>query len=709
MTGSDGALVPTWLRRLGAFSWRVLVLIALGGALIWLAFVLGTVTASVVVALVVAATFVPLGRRLRARGWSPTLAAAAVTGSAVVMGTALLVLLVLAFVPYVPDLLAAIQRGVATLVAELDADQLEAIVAGAQAWLADNLGDVVGNVANLVTVGILALFLTFFLLQDGEKGWGRTLAITDGWRRERVDRAGREALDRVGGYLRGTAALSGVVAVTNLAYLTILGVPLPAPLAVLSFLGGFVPYIGGLVATAVILLVAWGTSGTQTVVILAILIAVTRLIVSNVLRPIIYGRSVGLHPAVILLVLPAGGALAGVVGVFAAVPVAVFLSSITSSVIAALGPAEPETTPHDVPVWLDRLAQWGWRLLAALGIGAAFAFVLGAFPVVVVPVIIAAILASSILPLVIGLVRRGWGRTRAAALVTAGSYAAVVAITVVAVVSLGGPLADAVAGAQAGAEGAGDATGGALDWLGTATDEVSSNVLIAVAGVLGALAELALVLALAGLLTFYVLRDGGRGWAWLTRGTPEGRRAEMEQVVRSGIGVLGGYMGGTAVISLVGAASQWVIMVVLGLPFAVPVAVLSFFAGFIPYVGSFVSTLMVVLVGLAFGSTTDLVILLIYTVVFNIIQGNVVTPLVYRDTVHLHAAVILLAIPAGGAIAGIAGMFLAVPILGLIGITWRPILRLLESSRDDRPSIPAAGDPVEEGPAPTPASAESPA
>jgi predicted PurR-regulated permease PerM len=118
---------------------------------------------------------------------------------------------------------------------------------------------------------------------------------------------------------------------------------------------------------------------------------------------------------------------------------------------------------------------------------------------------------------------------------------------------------------------------------------------------------------------------------------------------------------------------------------------------------------MVVLVGLAFGSTTDLVILLVYTVVFNIIQGNVVTPLVYRDTVHLHAAVILLAIPAGGAIAGIAGMFLAVPILGLIGITWRPILRLLESSPDDRPSIPAAGDPVEEGPAPTPASAESPA
>jgi predicted PurR-regulated permease PerM len=89
---------------------------------------------------------------------------------------------------------------------------------------------------------------------------------------------------------------------------------------------------------------------------------------------------------------------------------------------------------------------------------------------------------------------------------------------------------------------------------------------------------------------------------------------------------------------------------------------------------------MVLLVGLAYGSATDIVILLVYTVVFNIIQGNVVTPLVYRNSVHLHAAVILLAIPAGGAIAGIAGMFLAVPVLGLVAITWRPVIRLFESS-----------------------------
>ena len=59
------------------------------------------------------------------------------------------------------------------------------------------------------------------------------------------------------------------------------------------------------------------------------------------------------------------------------------------------------------------------------------------------------------------------------------------------------------------------ATGGALGWLGSAAEEVSANVLGSIAGVLRSLGELALVLALGGLLTFYVLRDGGRGWAWL--------------------------------------------------------------------------------------------------------------------------------------------------------------------------------------------------
>ena len=137
-------------------------------------------------------------------------------------------------------------------------------------------------------------------------------------------------------------------------------------------------------------------------------------------------------------------------------------------------------------------------------------------------------------------------------------------------------------------------------------------------------------------------------------------------------------MGGTAVISAVGALSQLLIMLLLGLPYAVPVAILSFFACFIPYVGGFVTTGLAFLIAVAFGDVATIVIMGIYTVVFNIVQGNIVTPLVYRRAVHLHPAVILLAIPAGGALAGIIGMFLAVPILALFATIRLPVMRLLE-------------------------------
>lgn len=711
-------MVPRWLERAGAFSWRIAVLIALGAVLTWLAFTLGTVTASVIVALIVAATFAPLGLGLRRRGWSGTASAAAVTGAAVLAGGLLIALLALAFLPYVPGLVASIQDGVAAVQEQVAAsgspelaDELAEATTSIQAWISANLASIVGSVANAVTIGLLALFLTFFLLQDGEKGWGRAIEVTDGWRRERIDDAGHTALTRVGGYLRGTAVLAAVVAVTDLAYLTVLGVPLAAPLAVLAFVGGFVPYIGGLLATGAILLTAWGTVGLQTTIILLLLIAVTRAIVSNVLRPMVYGSRVGLHPGIILIVLPAGAAVAGIVGVFAAVPVTVFVASFTASVIAALDPEVDTDEAPSVPHWLDRVAQWGWRLLAIMVVTLATVLILGSIPLVVAPLLLAAILAASVLPLVGVLRRRGWSNQRAAMAVTGGSVLTIIAIVVVAIVALGPGLSDAIGGAVTGAGEADEGTGGVLGWLETATSQIGSSIIGVATDVLAAVSSLAVVLVLAALLTFYVLRDGRRGWDRATEPLGGWQRTELETTMRDSIAVLGGYMGGTAVISAVGAISQLAIMLILGLPFAVPVAILSFFACFIPYVGGFVTTGLAFLIAVAFGDATTIVIMGIYTVVFNIVQGNVVTPLVYRRAVHLHPAIILLAIPAGGALAGILGMFMAVPILALIATARLPIMRLLggepaeASAETGVPATAGVPEPAPAGSGPAPETA----
>ncbi len=698
MSVNDGALhVPRWLDRAGAFSWRIAVLIALGAVLTWLAFTLGTVTASVIVALIVAATFAPLGQALRRRGWSGTASAAAVTGAAVVVGGILIGLLALAFVPYIPLVVDAIERGIEAVRQQVEASgspelalQVAALADQVQAWLGENLASIVGSAANAVTVALLALFLTFFLLQDGEKGWGRAIEVTDGWRRERINDAGHRALTRVGGYLRGTAVLSAVVGVTDLVFMTILGVPLAAPLAILAFMGGFVPYIGGLIATGAILLTTWGFVGGQAAIVMLLLITVTRVIVSNVLRPMVYGSRVGLHPGVILLVLPAGAAVAGIIGVFAAVPVTVFVASVTTSVIAALEPPVVPAEPGHVPPWLDRVAQWGWRLLAMLAVGLVTILILAQIPLVVAPILLAAILAASVVPVVGALRRRGWGNQRSALVVTGGSVLLILVVMVVAVVSLGPGLANAVGGGTAGADEIDEGTSGALGWLADAVGQVGTNVVDAAAAVISAVSSLAVVLLLASLLTFYLLRDGRKGWDRIVEPLGEWQRREAETTVRDSIAILGGYMGGTAVISAVGAISQLAIMLVMGLPFAVPVAVLSFFAAFIPYIGGFVTTGLAFLIAVAFGDTTTILIMGIYTLVFNIIQGNVVTPLVYRRALHHHPAVIQLAITAGGALAGSLGMFLAVPIIALIATARLPILRLLDG-QPALPSVPTEG------------------
>ena len=78
----------------------------------------------------------------------------------------------------------------------------------------------------------------------------------------------------------------------------------------------------------------------------------------------------------------------------------------------------------------------------------------------------------------------------------------------------------------------------------------------------------------------------------------------------------------------------------------------------------------------------------IFTIVFNIVQGNFVAPIVYSKVVSLHPAVVLVAIPAGNEIAGVIGMFLVVPFLGVVAAVWRTVLRVLDT-RDGR-AAPAA-------------------
>jgi predicted PurR-regulated permease PerM len=697
------SLVPTWLQRLAAYGWRVLVVIAMAVVLVQVAGALAVVTTSILVALIVAATFVPAVRTLREAGWGRTKAAAGVTLVALVVITGVFVLLAVVFAPYIADVVAALRAGgdavqdflVQSGVPPETAALVGQLIEDARSVLAAVATQLVEPVAALVTALILGGFLTFFLLQDGDRAWDWLVEPIRGWRGDAITESGRVALGRVGGYLRGTAILAGTDAISDFVFLVILGVPLAGPLAVLVFLGGFIPYLGGFVTTSVLVLVTLSTNGPTDVLILLLLIGIMNLIQGNVLAPMIYGKTVEVHPALVLIALPTGAALFGVIGLFAALPVVAFAMAIAPALVYALdrGP-EGHSRPDDpVPAWLDRLAQWSWRGLIAAGLLGVAVLAATTIPLVVIPVVLAVVLAATLDPATAALTRRGWSRGRAALGVTAGTVIGIVGIVIATIAMMVGPLVEMIDTATEGA------SQGFLGDIGIAdvVRALGSGLLASVAGALSSLASLAVILLLATLLTFYFLRDGASLWGRVLARMTGRRHDEMETAGRQAAGVLGGYMIGTGAISIFGAATTAILMIILGLPLALPIAVLSFFLGFIPYIGGFVSTALAFLVAVAVGESSDIVIMAIFTIVFNIAQGNFVAPLVYGKAVNLHPAVILLAIPAGSAVAGIIGMFLVVPFLGMIAVTWRVVLRVFDM---DQPEVDGGALPADAGPMP---------
>ncbi len=155
--------------------------------------------------------------------------------------------------------------------------------------------------------------------------------------RASVDRAGRRAWEVLGGYIRGTALIAAIDATLIGIGLWILGVPLVFALAVLIFLGSFVPFVGATISGMVAVLVALADGGVTTAAIALGILFGVQFLEGNFLQPIIQSRTVDLHPAVILLAVAAGGTLFGILGAYLAVPITAVVFAVLTS-LRAEGP-----------------------------------------------------------------------------------------------------------------------------------------------------------------------------------------------------------------------------------------------------------------------------------------------------------------------------------------------------------------------------------
>jgi predicted PurR-regulated permease PerM len=705
-------LVPGWLARLAAIGWRILVAVALLVVAGIVAVQLATVTGAILVGFIVTAVVYPLVQRLRNRGWPRARAAGAVSVLALVVVVLTISLIILAFLPYVTEIIRAVSEGVTQLssrLADLGVPEpvlraLDRFVGDVQTWLLSGLSSVIAPVANFVTILILGGFLTFYLLEDGDRAWLSATGNLDDWRAEQLTGRGEIALEQVGGYLRGTAVMAATDALSDWLFLTLLGVPFAGPLAVIVFIGAFVPYLGGIVTVSILSLVTLAFAGVVPAIVFLALVAVTNVLQNRFLAPRAYGANARIPAAVAVIALPAGAALFGVLGLFAAVPVVAAVSAFAPAVVGSLGSVRQRSSSDSlVPLWLDRLGQWSWRVLVVLGLFWLLVQVAIA-PFFSAPVVLAMILGAALAPLVDELDRRGVSRTMAVLTVTGVTIAVIVIVLAVTIVSLANSLGEIVSTADLGADRLG---------IGSAPRDIvtafGGGIVTTVTSIVTGAASTTLVFAISILLIFFFLRDGRTWWSMVLSRVPSNRKERVNEVGVQAVDILRGTMTGTAIASLAGAVLQWITMVILGLPLAFPISVLMFFAGFIPYIGSLIVTALGFLVAVAVGDPIDIVLMAIFTIVFNIVQGNVVAPLVFGKTVSIHPAVVLLAAPAGAAIGGVLGMVMMVPVLAIINRTWRIVLHLFDPEDQQPPVAATPVAPVEPAPAPSGLAPEGPA
>lgn len=168
-------------------------------------------------------------------------------------------------------------------------------------------------------------------------------------------------------------------------------------------------------------------------------------------------------------------------------------------------------------------------------------------------------------------------------------------------------------------------------------------------------------------ILFFLLKDGDHIWAFFVSWSPEHFR---DQWIRSGDRAqqtFGGYIRGTAIIAAVDAVGITIALLILQVPLALPLGVVVFLGAFIPIVGATVAGILATLVALVANGPIVALIVLAAVILVNQLEGNFLQPVVMAQTLNLHALVILIALAAGTVLAGIVGAVLSVP---LVAVAW---------------------------------------
>jgi predicted PurR-regulated permease PerM len=356
---------------------------------------------------------------------------------------------------------------------------------------------------------------------------------------------------------------------------------------------------------------------------------------------------------------------------------------------------------------IDRLGVTSWRLVGMGLVFVAVVWVLARLWVVVLAVAIATLFARAMNPVAVWLRARGMKPALVAATVMIGFtlvLAGIVAALVPGIASefdeLGPTIEQSIDDVE--------------DWLvndspfdvsrqeirdfrddasDRISDTLSSSQASVVSGTMVAF-EVITALILSLITAFFILKDGERFGHWLTSFVPDRHQPLAVRLARKAWWTLGGYLRGAAILGLVEGVIMGLTVWLAGGTLAIPIAVITFFAAFIPFAGAVVAGTIAVLVTLVTGGVGGALIVLVVAIVVQQLDSDLLAPFIYGRGLELHPLVVLFALAGGSALVGPVGALFAVPVTA-VAINVIAEARAADRDGEVSPSLLGKDDPAD--------------
>ncbi|AGZ41719.1 AI-2E family transporter [Actinoplanes friuliensis] len=349
---------------------------------------------------------------------------------------------------------------------------------------------------------------------------------------------------------------------------------------------------------------------------------------------------------------------------------------------------QQEPRSEDVlPRGVRTAGAWAWRFILFVVAGYLFLRVVGLLHVVIIPVVIAILLAAMFQPVSAALTKRGMKKSLAAGLVLIsalllvfGGLGLIIRTFIAQIDTLSSQVGDGIDEVQRwlsqGPLHISDAQlSQYVDRMQSALTENQGALTSGALSTATTLGEVATGFFLVLFTLFFFLRDGGQIWSFLCRLLPREARVATARAGHYSWHTLVSYVHATVLVAFVDAAGIGIGLFVLGVPLALPLSALVFLGAFIPVVGATVTGVVAILVALVANGPVTALIVLAVVIAVQQLEGHVLQPLIMGRAVALHPLAVILAIAAGIVVAGIVGGLIAVPLLAVLNTAIRYLVR----------------------------------